>query len=134
MICAKPGVLTSLQGTKAAEVSRITSAKIANTNCAEVLQTCNQHYMSGNFNALIEEASRFDILSKDQYSESECVLAEINKSLLLGDANLVQGPASIAPYIAKCCETYNRSANVDNSELLTIETALKVLGGKDTST
>lgn len=127
-VCGKGSVLNSLKSSRAAETSRIAEASSSNSERAGRLEQCRRQYMAENYQALLEEASRFNILSKNQYSERECVLAELNKSLLLGGGELARGPSAIAPYVQRCCERYIPNADVDDRGVRAIDDALKVLG------
>jgi hypothetical protein len=127
-VCSKGSVLDSLRSSRAAEASRIAEASSSNSGRASRLEQCRNQYMAENYQALLDEAIRFNILSKTQYSQRECILAELNKSLLLGGGELARGPSAIAPFVQRCCERYIPNADVDDRGVRAIDNALKMLG------
>lgn len=127
-VCGKGSVLKSLRSSREAETNRIAEASSSNSGRTGRLEQCRRQYMAENYQALLEEASQFNILSKNQYSERECVLAGLNTSLLLGGGELARGPLAIAPYVQRCCERYIPSANVDDRGVRAIDNALRLLG------
>ncbi len=126
-VCRKSSVLNSLKSSQAAETRRIAEANSLNLERTGKLEQCRRQYMAENYLALLEEASRFSILSNNQYSARECVLAELNTSLLLGGREFSHGPSAIVPYVQRCCERYIPSADVDDRGARSIDTALRLL-------
>ena len=126
-LCGQPSVLRAIEANMEAERKVLSDNAAANSNRAARVKTCVQGYLAEGPEALMHEASKFNLLGPLTYTPRQCVLAQLNIFLISGGP--VGGSPGRAMYDAamKCCSEEHASLAVSPVQLEAAGQALNML-------
>lgn len=126
-ICAKPEIISKISAAREGEFLRISAARLADLTRTDRIRACVLKYRSENQRQLMEEASRFDLLSRRTLTERQCVLAQISIGLLVGGDTVADAEQLLVRSIGKCCTDSNQPTSLGDSRLRSADYALTML-------
>lgn len=125
--CATASVVKAIQASRAAEARRLSDSRALNQDRPRRLAQCTAKYQAEGDQRLLAEASRFNLLSVSTYTERQCVLANLNKELLVGALNSANARESVTRSIHRCCQQYDADIRIDDAGLRAADDALAIL-------
>jgi hypothetical protein len=105
-ICGKQSVINAIRTARSGEQSRLAEAELKNRKRAERQEACWKKYNDEGERRMISEASQFNILTPTTYTERQCVLAYLNRELLVNWRSL-KNSNTFHSIVRSCCEKYD---------------------------
>lgn len=125
--CAAISVTAAIRASRVTEATRLSESLARNQGRPQRIASCTSKYQSESDQRLLTEASQFSLLSVPGYTERQCVLAHLNKELLLGTIDSSNLHETVVQSIHRCCQQYDPELQIDDAGIRAADDALAIL-------
>lgn len=126
-LCGQPSVVRAIEANMEAERKVLSDNAAANSNRPARVKACAERYFAEGTDALMREASKFNLLGPLTYTPRQCVLAQLNIFLISGVPNGGSRDRAVFDAAAKCCSQEHAPMAVSQAQLEAAAQALNML-------
>lgn len=126
-LCGQPSVLRAIEANMVAERKVLGDNAAANSNRPARVKACVESYLAEGTDALMREASKFNLMGPLTYTPRQCVLAQLNIFLISGSPIGGSRDSAVSSAAMKCCSEEHGPMNVSPGQLDAAGQALSML-------